>query len=167
MAKSLSNNLWKFHQKILNYSENNEIFVGGLFFKAAPCTIVHPVPITGFMQPLQTNDFITLYMLPFKPQHFLCTYFWQAAHCIDTSITDTTWPSYSLLHHLLPFSTNRNLHFILIYSRASILHIPLIRSSSVSATTTKSSEYNSHGNATLNSLDKASITITNSTKWVC
>jgi len=29
MAKCLTNNLWKFHQKILNYSENNEIFVGG------------------------------------------------------------------------------------------------------------------------------------------
>ena len=24
----------------------------------------HPVPVTGFMQPLQTNVFITLYMLP-------------------------------------------------------------------------------------------------------
>jgi len=32
MAKCLGNNLWKFHQKILNYSENNEIFVRGCFF---------------------------------------------------------------------------------------------------------------------------------------
>ena len=36
MAKYLTNNLWKFHQKILNYSENNEIFVGGGCFLAAP-----------------------------------------------------------------------------------------------------------------------------------
>ena len=32
LAKCLRNNLWKFHRKILNYSENNEIFVGGVFF---------------------------------------------------------------------------------------------------------------------------------------
>ena len=32
MARYLTNNLWKFHQKILNYSENNKIFVGGCFF---------------------------------------------------------------------------------------------------------------------------------------
>jgi len=32
MAKCLTNNLWKFPPKILNYSENNEIFVGGCFF---------------------------------------------------------------------------------------------------------------------------------------
>jgi len=28
-------------------------------------TLVRPVLVTGFMQPLQTNDFIILYMLPF------------------------------------------------------------------------------------------------------
>jgi len=32
MANCLTNNLWKFHQKILNYSENNEIFVGDVFW---------------------------------------------------------------------------------------------------------------------------------------
>jgi len=32
-TKCLTNNLCKFHQKILNYSENNEIFVGGCFFR--------------------------------------------------------------------------------------------------------------------------------------
>ena len=37
MAKCLSNNLWKVHQKILNYSKNNQIFVGGCFF-ATPCS---------------------------------------------------------------------------------------------------------------------------------
>jgi len=37
MAECLANNLWKFHQKILNYSENNEIFVGCVcVFLAAP-----------------------------------------------------------------------------------------------------------------------------------
>jgi len=40
MAKCLMNNFWKFHQKILNYSENNEIFVGGCFL-AAPGRIAH------------------------------------------------------------------------------------------------------------------------------
>jgi len=33
--------------------------------------------------PLQTNVFITLYMLPFFPLHFLCTHFWQLVHCIE------------------------------------------------------------------------------------
>jgi len=28
-------------------------------------TLVHPVPVTGFTQPLQTNLFITLYMISF------------------------------------------------------------------------------------------------------
>jgi len=36
LANCLMNNLWKFHQKILNYSENNEIFVGGCFFWPHP-----------------------------------------------------------------------------------------------------------------------------------
>ena len=40
MAKSLMNNLWKVHQKILNYSENNEIFVRGGCFLATPCTSI-------------------------------------------------------------------------------------------------------------------------------
>jgi len=59
------------------------------------------------------NVFITLYMLPYIPLHFLCTYFWQLVHCIEllsfinTSITDTSWPSYSRLHYLLPFLTTR------------------------------------------------------------
>ena len=32
------------------------------------------VLITGFEQPLQINDLITLHMLPFIPLHFLCTH---------------------------------------------------------------------------------------------
>jgi len=71
--------------------------------------------------------------------------------------------------YLLPFPINHNVGFIHIYSHASIptksfhsLSL-LIRSSSVSAITTRSSAYNnSHGKATLHSLDKASMTITNS-----
>jgi len=39
MARCLTNNLWKFQQKILNYFENNEIFVGGCFFSAASCIL--------------------------------------------------------------------------------------------------------------------------------
>jgi len=57
-------------------------------------------------------------------------------------------------------------------SRAFILQVilplikPLIRSSSVSAISIKSSPYsNSHGKATMNSLDKASMTIINSNRF--
>jgi len=83
----------------------------------------------------------------------------------NTSITDTTWTCCSLLHQLLTFSTYHNLGFIHIYSDASILHVilplikVLIRSSSVSVITTKSSAYNFRGKATLNSLDMASVTV--------
>jgi len=38
MAKCLSNNHCKFHSKTFIYSEDNEIFVGGVFI-AAPCTL--------------------------------------------------------------------------------------------------------------------------------
>jgi len=94
------------------------------------------------------------YMLLFVGLHFPCTHFWQLVHCIywintNTSTTDTTWPSYSFLHYLLPFSTNHNLGFIHIYSLMPLfstlsfrLLSLLIRSSSVSAITTKSSAYN-------------------------
>jgi len=44
---------------------------------------VRPVPVTGFTQPLQINDFITLYMLPLIPLHFLCTHCLQLVHCIE------------------------------------------------------------------------------------
>jgi len=37
-------------------------------------TLVRPVLVTGFKQPLQINDFITLYMLPFIPLLFLYTH---------------------------------------------------------------------------------------------
>jgi len=87
----------------------------------------------------------------------------------NTSTTDTTWPSCSLLRYLLPFPliitwflfifTVMPLFFTLSFHLLSLL----IRSSSVSAITTKSYTYNySHGKATLNSLDKASMTTTNS-----
>jgi len=39
MANCLTNNRWKFHQKILSYSENNEIFVRGCFFLPDPVDI--------------------------------------------------------------------------------------------------------------------------------
>jgi len=60
------------------------IHYGNSRFALSPIsTLVHPVPVTGFMQPLQTNDFITLYMLPFIPLHFLCTHFRQLVQCIE------------------------------------------------------------------------------------
>jgi len=45
-------------------------------------------------------------MLPFIPQHFLCTHFWQLVHCIATNISAIyiTRPSCSLLQWLLTFS---------------------------------------------------------------
>jgi len=39
----------------------------------------------------------------------------------NTSTTDTTWLSYSLLRYLLPFPTNHDLDFIHIHSHASVL----------------------------------------------
>jgi len=36
MANCLTNNRHKFHQKMFNYSENNEIVVGGCFFGCTP-----------------------------------------------------------------------------------------------------------------------------------
>jgi len=86
----------------------------------------------------------------------------------NTSTTDTTWPSCSLLHYLLPFSTY-NLGFTHMYSHASILHVilPLIKPFnsiifSLSITTKSSAYNNSNVKAILNSVDKASMTITNS-----
>jgi len=77
-------------------------------------TVVHPVPVTGFMQSLQTNDFITF--------TFLCIQLWQLVHSIEfitnASTTYTTWPSYDLLRYLLLFSTNHNLGLIHIHSDA-------------------------------------------------
>jgi len=55
--------------------------------------LVHPVPVTGFTQPLQINHFITLCMLPLIALHFLCTHFLQLVHywiIANTSATDTT-----------------------------------------------------------------------------
>ena len=40
MAKSLTNDVWKVHQKIINYFENNEI-LQVVFFLAAPCSYIH------------------------------------------------------------------------------------------------------------------------------
>ena len=60
------------------------------------------------------TDFATFDMQPFIP-HFLCTHFWQLLHCIEllpTPLLDPTWQSYSLLPHLLTFSTYHNLGFI-------------------------------------------------------
>jgi len=46
-------------------------------------------------------------------------------HEEGASTTDSTWPSYSLLHYLMPFPTKHNLGFIRIYSNDSILHVIL------------------------------------------
>ena len=72
---------------------------------------MHPVLVTGFKQPLKTNYTTACYPL------------YHCISCVPTfdnaSTTDTSWPSYSLLHYLLPFPTNHSLGFIHIYSHAS------------------------------------------------
>jgi len=76
------------------------------------------------------------------------------------------WPSYSLVHYLLPFPTTLVLFISTLMPQFSTESIQslclLIRSSSVSAITIMSSAYNnSYDKATLNSQDEASMTITN------
>jgi len=90
----------------------------------------------------------------------------------NASATESTWPTCSLLHFHLPFTTNHNLRYIHIYSDASIIHVtllfikPLVRWCSVSPITAKSSTYNnSHGKVTLNCLDNASMTVKHNIQW--
>jgi len=129
------------------------------------CVWVRPVPVTGFTQPLQINDFITLYMLPLIPLHFLCTRFLQLVHCIEllpTPLPQTPLPQTSHGHltafcvtfcHSPLIMTLVLFIFTLmpLFSTKSFYSLSLlIRSSSVSAITTRSSAYsNSHGKATL------------------
>jgi len=90
----------------------------------------------------------------------------------NASATERTWPACSLLHFLLPFTTNHNLLYIhftqmpllsmLTFSSFSLL----VRSCSVSPITTESSTYNnSHGKVTLNCLDNASMTVKHNIQW--
>jgi len=111
---------------------NNKSYRHSRFVLTPISTLVHPVPVTGFMQFLQTNDFITLYtgMLPFIALHFLCTHFWQLAYAIELIYYQRFYHRHhvailSLLHYILPFPTNHNLGFIHIYSHISILHVIL------------------------------------------
>ena len=85
-------------------------------FALAPIsTLVRPALVTGFKQPLQINDFITLdftvYTTALLVYPFLTTstLYWIAT---NTFTADPTWPSYSLLPHLQAFSTYHNLGFI-------------------------------------------------------
>ena len=70
----------------------------------------------------------TLYTttFPVYPLLTTSTLYWIITNAFTT---DTTWPSHSLLHYLLPFPTNQNLGFIHTYSHASILHaiLPFIK----------------------------------------
>ena len=59
-------------------------------FPVAPIsTFVWPVLVTGFKQPLQINNFITLDMLPlyWVPLHHSCIHFWQPVHCTELLLT--------------------------------------------------------------------------------
>ena len=123
------------------------------------CVCVHPVLVTGFTQPLQINDFITLYMLPFIPRHFLCTHFWQL---VQHTVLNYYQRLYHRPHgHLIAFCItfcHSPLIIILVLFTFTVMPLfstkafhslsLLIRSSSVSAITTRSSAYsNSHGKA--------------------
>jgi len=66
---------------------NNKTSTDSRFALTPISTLVHPVTVTGFTHPLQINVYITLYMLPFIPLHFLCTHFWQLVHCIELLAT--------------------------------------------------------------------------------
>ena len=90
---------------------------------------------------------------------------------------DPTWPSYSLLPHLLTFSTSLHgcsIHFMVLFILTLMpllstlsFHslILLISSSSVSVPSHQQSAYSSsHGRETLNSLDMSSMTITNNSE---
>jgi len=128
-------------------------------------TLVFSVLVSGFTQLIQINVFITLYYaslytttFPVYPLLTTSTLYWIIT---NTSATDTTWPSYSLLHYVLPFPLIITLVLFIfslmpVFSTKSFHSLSLlIRSSSVSAITTRSSAYNnSHGKATLNSVDK-------------
>jgi len=71
MAKCLTNSLWKFHRKILNYSEN-EIFVGRGVFLAAPGRrpFVHfgrePTSVSRLLAPFAIHTLDRSYINP-KP----------------------------------------------------------------------------------------------------
>jgi len=67
--------------------------------------LLHPLLVSGFTQPLQTNIFITLYLLPFLPLHFPCTHFCQLVHCIEllpTPVSQTTMSVSGWMFLLVP-----------------------------------------------------------------
>jgi len=117
-------------------------------------------------QPTSTKHWrhATLYTTTFPVYSLLTTstLYWIIT---NASATDTTWPSYSLLHNLLPFPltitlvlfifTLMPLFSTLFFHSLSLL----IRSPSLSAITTCAYN-NSRGKSTLNSLHKAFMTIT-------
>jgi len=105
--------------------------------------------------------------------HFLCNHFVQLVHCIEllpTPLPQT--PHGHLTAFCITFCRSPLIITLLLFiftlmplfsTKLFCLLSLLIRSSSVSANTTRSSAYNnSNGKATLNSLDKASMTVTNS-----
>jgi len=76
IARCLTNNFWKFYQKILNYSENNEIFVGGVFFwphpvYGTPCMLPHSMEVVSWPQIIATS------------LHLMCVCY--TSHCADAS----------------------------------------------------------------------------------
>jgi len=84
----------------------------------------------------------------------LCPGFlWSTTFCVTFCCSPLTMTLVLFIFTLMPLFSTKSFYSLSL----------LIRSSSVSAITTRSSAYsNSHGKATLNALDKASMTITNS-----
>jgi len=62
------------HQHSTCHVNSKNLSINSRFSLAPISTLVQPVLVTGFKQPLQINDFITLYMLPFRSLHFLCNH---------------------------------------------------------------------------------------------
>jgi len=61
------------HPHSICHPKWQNLFTNCRYALAPISTLVWPVLVTGFERPLQINDFITLYMLPFISLHFLCT----------------------------------------------------------------------------------------------
>jgi len=133
-------------------------------------TCMGPVKFPRILLTISMNFLWNLAYFPNKCEikHFPCEIGWSllqprprpSDHDLTVMTMTTTYWRWPLIVTLVLFtSTLMPLFYTLSFHSLSLL----IRSSSVSTITTRSSAYNnSHGKATLNSLDKASMTITNS-----
>jgi len=122
--------LWSIASSLFNLHAWQSFFTISRVFFGLPLAGHPPLhtPSTSSNKCLHHFVHATLYTttFPVYPLLTISTLYWIIA---NASITDTTWPSYSLLCYLLLFPTDHNLGFIHIYSHASILRVilPLIK----------------------------------------